>query len=101
MAKVKLATRTRAARRRQMAMQQQILRPTTSAERLSAWAARLGDNEPVFTLRARDITAPNTIRRWASAAAELGAPPEKVGDALRLAAYMETWQRQHGCKVPD
>lgn len=77
------------------------LRSETSAERLARWAQRLGDTEPVFTLRARDITAPNTIRRWAASCAELGGPAQKIGDAMLQAADMERWQRIYGCKAPD
>jgi len=79
----------------------QNLRPETSAERLARWAGRLAENEPVFCLRARDITAPNTVRRWAASCAELGGPAHKIGDAMLQAVDMERWQRAHGCKSPD
>ncbi len=61
------------------------------------------DDEPVFTLCARDVTAPAAVRDWAARAAFAGAPPEKTGAAYRIAVEMETWQQANPekVKVPD
>lgn len=62
---------------------------------------RLLDGEPVFVLRARDLTAPNVIRAWAHSAADAGVDPMKIGTAMQIASEMEGWQVAHGGKVPD
>jgi hypothetical protein len=63
--------------------------------------ARSKPDEPLFTLCARDIAAPDTVRDWARRAAKAGAPAAKVGQALLDAEAMERWQRKHGAKIPD
>lgn len=64
-------------------------------------ADKAAPDEPIFTLRAHDQTAPETVRRWAITAKELGSPAEKVDEALRIANAMEAWQVHNGAKVPD
>lgn len=63
--------------------------------------AAAGRDEPVFTLRAQDRSAPGFVRRWAAEAEKLGAPMEKVDAAMLCAADMEAWQGKYGSKVPD
>ena len=63
---------------------------------------RAQDDEPVFVLRAQDKTAPDTVRDWATRAANAGAPTAKVTQAMHDADLMEAWQRKYGiAKVPD
>ena len=57
--------------------------------------------EPLFTLRANDVTAPNVVDAWALAAERAGAPREKVVGAKNVAHTMRAWQRKNGSKVPD
>lgn len=72
------------------------------AERGEGCLGRSQDDEPVFVLVARDITAPNAVRNWAVHAALAGSPREKVEQAMRDAELMEAWQLEHGiAKVPD
>ncbi len=73
----------------------------SAGEKLAEWGRRLRFDEPVFTLRAQDITAPNSVRRWAASVADLLGSKDKIGDAMLTAARMEHWQRRYGCKVPD
>jgi hypothetical protein len=63
--------------------------------------AKVGDDEPIFVVRAHDRCAPGTIRDWARRAHALGAPDEKVKSAMECAVDVELWQRDNGCKTPD
>ena len=58
-------------------------------------------NEPIFVLRARDITAPAIVRVWCALAAQSGTNRDKIDEALKWADVMIEWQRLHGCKSPD
>ena len=54
-------------------------------------------DEPVFLLRAQDITAPATVRRWAAMQKD-----ESIAALARNHAdAMEDWQRDHACKYAD
>lgn len=56
---------------------------------------------PYFLLLAKDKSAPETVRHWASHAMNNGVNPEKVAEALKCADQMEVWQNANGAKVPD
>jgi hypothetical protein len=59
-------------------------------------------DEPIFVLRAKDISAPMVVRSWAGWLALMrtrDAP--KVQEAVDLATKMEQWQRVNGAKIPD
>jgi len=59
-------------------------------------------DEPMFTLIARDKLAPEIVREWAYRALASGTPIEKVTEARRVADEMENWQIKNGTrKVPD
>ncbi len=51
---------------------------------------KAGDEEPIFVLRAKDPTAPSTIRKWV-ADNEGIQPAEKLKQALELALEMDGW----------
>jgi hypothetical protein len=76
-------------------------KPATPLRHRDPCADKAAPDEPIFTLRAHDQTAPDTVRAWARVAHESGSPPAKVEEALRIAAAMETWQTHNGAKVPD
>lgn len=61
------------------------------------------EDEPVFLLRAKDVTAPTTVRCWAKFAEVEGADPELVGKVRAWADRMEDYAREHynGGKRPD
>ena len=62
----------------------------------------IGADEPVFLLRAKDASAPDTIRHWAKLVYNRGrGNPEMSRAAMEHADRMEAWQREHGCKTPD
>ena len=60
------------------------------------------DDEPVFLLRAQDISAPETVRHWVGINRErFGAKEDILIRALDHADKMEAWQEENGCKTPD
>ena len=64
-------------------------------------ARLIGDDEPVFLLRAKDKCAPQAVRDWANAANAAGASPNIVQAAFSQARAMDEWQEKHGNQVPD
>ncbi len=59
---------------------------------LFKYAQSLGDNEPIFILRAQDMIAPAVVREWAYQARRYGVNEEKIDGARRIADKMEDWQ---------
>lgn len=59
------------------------------------------DDEPVFILCGRDLSAPVAVRAWAADARTRGVSAAKHGSALAVADEMDAWVRQHGSKRPD
>lgn len=59
------------------------------------------DDEPLFVLRASDLSAPGAIRAWATDARQRGVNFTKHASALAVADQMEAWVRKHGSKRPD
>ena len=59
-------------------------------------------DEPVFLLRAQDITAPATLRFWAF---QQRSNPKTNGKIITMveqwADKMEEWQKEHGSKFAD
>lgn len=51
------------------------------------------DDEPLFTLLARDPLAPDCVRMWADHASALRKDPERIAEAYRVADEMEEWRR--------
>jgi len=61
---------------------------------------KAGESEPIFVLRAKDLTSPNIIRSWA----ELNKgtlDKEKYYEAIELADKMEEWQGENEVNFPD
>lgn len=52
---------------------------------------KAADDEPMFTLLARDEAAPALVRAWA---AEHGEKPEKAAEARGIADAMEAWRNR-------
>ena len=48
-------------------------------------------DEPVFLLRAQDITAPAVVREWADLNEKLGGDPNAIQLARNHADLMESW----------
>lgn len=51
----------------------------------------LSPNEPLFILRAQDITASEAVYKWVELAKEAGATEEKINEAILLAMSMDLW----------
>lgn len=65
-------------------------------------AGLIGDDEPVFLLRAKDRTAPKTLRHWALLQRKfVDCDEHAVTLALDHADAMENWQAEYGCKTAD
>lgn len=63
----------------------------------------IGEDEPVFLLRAKDPVAGDVVRYWAERVAQRGGDPVLVGRVDRWANEMDDWRREHGDErtVPD
>jgi len=70
-------------------------------QRIQDPLGKIGEDEPVFLIRGKDLAAVPTITAWAQEAARLGADKELCRAVLRFANYVEWWQYQNACKVPD
>jgi hypothetical protein len=51
----------------------------------------LPPNEPLFVIRARDLSSDRMVLEWCAAARELGSPEAKIAEAKQVALAMETW----------
>jgi len=72
--------------------------------------AKVKADEPIFTLRAQDVTAPACVEDWASSVimeyhhARKVMPDsarQKVQGAIETAHQMRAWQKANGSKLPD
>ena len=59
---------------------------------------KIGDDEPIFVLRAQDLLAPAIVKIWAEIAQLHGLSYERWGEAIVLAEQMEEWPTR---KYPD
>lgn len=65
------------------------------------------DDEPIFTLCARDVAAPAVVERWIEEverlcyAVGIEPPEKKIAEARALAHQMRAWQTVNGAKLPD
>lgn len=67
----------------------------------SAWN-KIGDDEPVFILRARDVLAPTIVFEWADRLVRRGGSFEKAERAVNCALAMRAWAIANGgSKLPD
>jgi hypothetical protein len=73
--------------------------PTKGELIANGYLDKIPDDEPIFILRGKDVTAPNHVRSWASMAEQQGAPPEKVLGARQTADAMDNWPGEK--KLPD
>lgn len=64
-------------------------------------SGKIPADEPVFLLRAQDISAPETIRFWADENVRNGGDLALSQLAEQWADHMEAWQKQHGKKPAD
>jgi len=66
-------------------------------------AGLIGDDEPVFLLRAKDLFAPDTLRFWARMVQESNTDGshELALSVNNFADFMNEWQKKNGFKIPD
>jgi hypothetical protein len=62
---------------------------------------KVGDDEPIFVLRAQDKLAPALVKLWVAMAKLNGLSPERQAEAIELAEKMEDWQVKVRNKFPD
>jgi len=62
---------------------------------------KIGEDEPVFLLRAQDVSAPDTLRFWAEENKRRGGDPALSAMAHVHANEMALWQIQNGFKPAD
>lgn len=55
---------------------------------------RVGEDEPFFTLRAKDSLSPALVRTWADEAEDNGEFGDKVKEARDCADAMELWKSE-------
>jgi len=70
-------------------------------ERIQDPENKIGDDEPVFLLRARDVTAPQTVMMWAEFNRRIGGNTSLIEEAERHAKSMLIWQVKNASKVAD
>jgi len=73
----------------------------TKQEAIQYLQEKIGDDEPVFVLRAKDRVAPLAVSTWAGMASLAGARPNKIRGAMEQADAMSQWQLKNGDKIPD
>ncbi len=59
------------------------------------------EDEPVFLLRAQDVTAPAVVEYWVIRARKAGASKNMLDAAKEQVEAMRKWQGEHGIKIPD
>lgn len=64
-------------------------------------AGKIAADEPVFLLRAKDMTAPAILRTWAEMQRAAGGDERLAKLADIHAEAMELWQAKNGCKLAD
>lgn len=64
-------------------------------------AGKIGDDEPVFLLRAQDLAMVETLEAYVTAAARVGAKDNVFKAVNQHIARVKKWQRENPTKAPD
>lgn len=59
------------------------------------------EDEPVFLVRGQDVNGPDTLRFWATVAADRGADVLITSRVVDHAIAMQAWQATNAVKTPD
>ena len=70
-------------------------------DRIQDPANKIGADEPVMLLRARDVLAPVVLAKYADLLRHHLADPIMITSVLAHESKMRQWQRVNGCKLPD
>lgn len=65
------------------------------------YTGKVGEQEPVFLLRAKDQLAPDTVRHWAALLLNNNGDMVAYNVAMKQAELMEEWQEANEAKSPD
>jgi len=63
--------------------------------------SKIGENEPVFLIRAQDIVSVPAVRAWAELHKAAGGDEKLYFMALKHADLMEAWQQTYRTKCAD
>jgi hypothetical protein len=69
-------------------------------DRIQDPAGKIGEDEPVFLLRAKDIFMPKMLRAYGGHLQEFG-NHTMANEIFEFARDIEKWQNKNGCKMPD
>lgn len=64
-------------------------------------AGKIGEDEPVFLIRAQDQVAPMAVMAWAEQHLAWGGDPMLADLARAHARLMRKWQKENRCKPAD
>lgn len=70
-------------------------------DRIQDPSGAIPDDEPVFLLRAQDVTAPEVLEHWAHLQFNRGGSEEMARMASNHARAMREWQAANGSKLAD
>ena len=70
-------------------------------QRIQDPLGKIGEDEPVFLVRAKDVLAPMVMRQWAMLHRIQGGDSAMSDSVEKHANLTEKWQREYGCKVAD
>jgi hypothetical protein len=73
----------------------------TDPSLLHPGCAPIGEDEPVFLLRAKDVLAADVVDEWASGYEQAGGNPRTVERVRQHASRMRKWGEENGTKLPD
>lgn len=77
-----------------------MIHARTDYDRIQDPENKIGKDEPVFLLRAKDKFAPTTVKMWAAQVRAAG--DDRLADYIdSWALKMEFWQKTNECKQPD
>lgn len=70
-------------------------------DRIQDPANKIGEDEPVFLIRAKDSSAVDTLEAWCGFNRSNGGDPKLSELVSKHANLMQEWQRVNGCKPAD
>jgi hypothetical protein len=63
--------------------------------------AGVGDDEPVFVVRAQDVLSPRLLRIYRELCAVAGSPPRHLDGIGESVTAFESWQAGHHTQTPQ
>jgi len=70
-------------------------------DRIQDPSGKIGEDEPVFLLRAKDELAPICLILWAEELIRRDGDKKMAQMVVEHAAKMICWQMENGCRLPD